>query len=59
MSIADTLHAPPADTRLTRVPDPLIARIWPQAMVALGLGLSVVWTCFLGYGLVKLVQLAI
>jgi hypothetical protein len=27
---------------------------WPEAVVAFGLGLSVAWTCLLGYGLIKL-----
>ena len=32
---------------------------WPEVAVGLGLGLSVVWTFFLGYGLIKLAHLAI
>jgi len=32
--------------------------IWARAMVIIGLGLTAAWTCLLGYGLVKLVQLA-
>jgi hypothetical protein len=58
MSISDTVQPPALAAHSARLPDPL-ARIWPQAIVTLGLGLSVVWTCFLGYGFVKLVQLAI
>ena len=30
---------------------------WREAAVALGLFLSVVWTCVLGFGLVKLLEL--
>ena len=37
----------------------LVKRTWPEAAVGLGLGLSVVWTFFLGYGLIKLAHLAI
>ena len=33
--------------------------IWPLAVIGLGLGLSVAWTCLLGYGLVKLMEFAI
>ena len=40
-------------------PRPLIQNVWPAAAVGLGLGLSVVWTFFLGYGLIKLIDLAI
>jgi hypothetical protein len=31
-------------------------RIWPQAMIGLGLGLIVMWIFFLGYGLVKIAE---
>ena len=30
---------------------------WPEAMIALGLWLTVVWACALGFGLVKLIEL--
>ena len=33
-------------------------QIWPRVVIALGLGLSVVWASLLGYGLVELVDLA-
>jgi hypothetical protein len=33
--------------------------IWPEAVIALGLSLSATWTILLGYGLVKLIRLAI
>jgi hypothetical protein len=38
--------------------DALFHRIWPRAMVALGLGLTAAWTCLLGYGVVSLIALA-
>ena len=36
-----------------------VHRIWPTAVIAFGLGLTAVWICFLGYGLVKIVELLI
>jgi hypothetical protein len=41
----------------TAAAGPLFQRIWPQAMIALGLGLTVAWTGLLGYGLAKLIEL--
>jgi hypothetical protein len=32
---------------------------WPEAVIALGLGLAVAWACVLAYGLVKLIELLI
>jgi hypothetical protein len=32
---------------------------WPEAVIALSLGLSVAWACVLAYGLVKLIELLI
>jgi hypothetical protein len=40
-------------------PRPFIQRVWPEAAIGVGLGLNVVWTFFLGYGLIKLLHLAI
>ena len=37
----------------------LISRIWPWAMITLGLGLTTVWIFFLGYELAKLIEMAI
>ena len=34
-------------------------RVWPLAAIALGLIVTVSWTAFLGYGLVRLVALAL
>ena len=36
-----------------------IHKIWPTAVVAAGLGLTVAWTILLGYGLVKIIHAAI
>ena len=33
-----------------------IHRIWPAAIVAVGLALTAVWSCFLGYGLIALIS---
>jgi hypothetical protein len=38
---------------------PLIHRIWPQAIVGIGLSATVVWTVILGYGFVRLVTMLI
>jgi hypothetical protein len=43
----------------TAAAGPLFQRIWPQAMIALGLGLTAAWACLLGYGLFKLIEPAI
>ena len=32
---------------------------WPKAVVAFGLGLTAAWMGFLGYALVKLIEIAI
>jgi hypothetical protein len=52
---AQTAIAPAA---LAPADDNLFYRIWPSAMIALGLGLSTAWTFFLAYGLVSLIALA-
>ena len=43
----------------TAAADQLICRIWPPAMITLGLGLTAVWIGLLGYGLVRLTSPAI
>ena len=40
-------------------PKPLVHRIWPQALVGVGLGVTVARTCILAYGFVRLVDLLI
>jgi hypothetical protein len=37
----------------------LIRRIWPWAMIALGVAITVVWIFFLAYGLAKIIEMAI
>ena len=36
-----------------------VAQNWPSAIIVFGLGLVLAWTCLLGYGLVKIIALAI
>jgi hypothetical protein len=36
-----------------------VHRIWPTAVVVIGLGLTVVWIGVLGFGLIKIIQTAI
>jgi hypothetical protein len=36
-----------------------VHQIWPKAVIWIGVGLTAVWICFLGYGLIKLVELVI
>jgi len=55
-AFAATAPAAKADSRSTPAAQPLFDQIWPQAMVAFGLGLTAVWICLLGYGLVKLIE---
>ena len=50
---------PTTDVRTAPAREPLFRRIWPAAAIAFGLGLTAAWMCFLGYGLVKLVEIAI
>jgi len=56
---AAIVQDPTLDLRSLPPREPLIRRIWPTAMIALGLGLSVAWAGLLVYGLAKLVVLAI
>jgi hypothetical protein len=49
-------HETRADaTDLAPVPESRIHRILPQAMVGIGLGLTVAWVCVLGYGFIALI----
>jgi hypothetical protein len=47
---------PPASAA---VPEPPIGQIWPTATIAFGLGLTAAWATFLGYELVKLLELVV
>jgi hypothetical protein len=48
-----------APTAEARTSTPVIHRIWPVAVIAFGLGLTAVWMCLLGYGLIKIIEMAI
>ena len=50
-AIALTAPVPSADL--------FIRRIWPPAMIVLGLGLTATWISLLGYGLVTLIEFVI
>lgn len=48
-----------AQTAPALATEPLFHRIWQPATIAFGLGLTAAWACFLGYGLVTLMMLAL
>jgi hypothetical protein len=41
------------------IPYPLFQRVWPPAVMCLGLALTVAWTAFLGYTFIALVVIAL
>ena len=59
MTVTIAFDQPQTDSLRPTKTDPLVYRIWPPAVIAFGLVLSVAWTCLLGYGLVKLIDVAI
>jgi hypothetical protein len=40
-------------------PSGFFDRFWPATLITVGLGLTIVWVCVLGYGVIKLVELVI
>lgn len=56
---AATVQEPTLDLCSAPPREPLIRRIWPTAIIALGLGLTLAWAGLLVYGVTKLVVLAI
>jgi len=58
MTMSETTVAHTADLAPVLVPQQVAGPFWPKAVVAFGVGLTAAWLCFLGYGLVKLIQLA-
>ena len=58
-ALAATAPAILAASRSAPAAQPLFHRIWPPAIIALGLGLTAAWICVLGYGLVSVITIAI
>jgi hypothetical protein len=54
--LVDAAPAHMADSQIAAATNPTIHRIWPPAVVVLGLGLTLLWTCVLGYGLIYLIK---
>ena len=50
---------PTADAHAAPTHAPFVRRIWPQAVIVFGLGITAAWICLLGYGIVKLIEMAI
>ncbi len=57
--LAAAVQEPTLDLYSAPPREPLIRRIWPTAMIAIGLGLTVAWAGLLMYGITKLIVLAI
>jgi len=57
-ALAATAPAISAASRSAPAAQPFFHRIWPPAIIALGLGLTAAWISFLGYGLVSLITFA-
>lgn len=51
--------SPVSDVGSVPAPEPAIRRIWPSTVVVVGLGLSVVWSCVLAYGLFYLIRIVL
>ena len=43
----------------TEITKPVVHPIWPWAVLAVGLVFTVAWICLLGYGLIKIIEIAI
>jgi hypothetical protein len=52
-----TQETSPATAHSVPQAEPLVHRIWLQAIVGMGLGVTVAWTCFLGYAVGSLLGL--
>ena len=63
LAIACHLDSPETDTKAPakapRNVKSVFHRTWTTALIAFGLTLTVVWMCFLGYALVKIIEMAI
>ena len=49
---------PPRGEQLLKFFSDYISRIWPWAMIAIGVAITAAWVFFLAFGFVKLVELA-
>jgi hypothetical protein len=58
-AVAATVPALATDESATPEARPLFHRVWPAAIIALGLGLSATWACLLGYEFVSVIALII
>lgn len=56
---AATVQGPTLELCTAPPSEPCVFRIWPTAIIVLGLGLTVAWAGLLVYGIAKLVVLAI
>jgi hypothetical protein len=54
-----TTTLPISEAISTPYPYPLFQRVWPRAIICLGLALTVAWTAFLGYIFIDLVVIAL
>jgi len=48
-----------ATSNLDAAPRKAREQLWPTAVIVFGVSLTAAWTILLGYGLIKLIQLAI
>ena len=51
--------APAVDKPLAPAATPVIQRIWPIAVIVIGLELTAAWICLLGYGVVQPIGFAV
>jgi hypothetical protein len=51
--------APTADTHSAPAIMPVVHRIWPEVVIGFAFALTAAWICLLGYGIAKIIQLAI
>ena len=58
MAVSETSISPGTDLAYALASKSSAQPFWPKAVVALGVGLTVVWVVFIGYGFAKLIRLA-
>jgi hypothetical protein len=59
-NMSDSTHdeSSTAAANSASAPEPLVHRVWPRAIIGVGLAVTVAWTCLLAFGFVRLVALA-